>query len=164
MQISVEQALQIVRYYRWRWVIEQVFRTLKSQGLNIEGSDVSTYEALVNLALMALMAAVQIMQLVQAREGKTNQPIESSFSAAEIEVLQAINPTLEGKTEKLKNPHPPHSLAFAAWIIARLAGWSGYAKQRPPGPITMKIGLIRFKNIAEGFFLRELDMSKNFFT
>jgi hypothetical protein len=151
---SVEKAMQIIRFYRWRWVIEQTFRTLKSQGLAIEESEVTTFEGLANLAFMALIAAVQIMQLVQAREGKTAQPIESVFSLPEIEVLKVINPTLEGKTEKLKNPHPPESLAFAAWVIARLAGWSGYIKQRPPGPITMKIGLIRFKNIAEGFFLR----------
>jgi hypothetical protein len=151
---SVEKAMQIIRYYRWRWVIEQTFRTLKSQGLAIEESEVTTFEGLANLAFMALIAAVQIMQLVQAREGKTAQPIESVFSHAEIEVLKVINPTLEGKTEKLKNPHPPESLAFAAWVIARLAGWSGYTKQRPPGPITMKIGLIRFKNIAQGFILR----------
>jgi len=40
----VEQALEIIKWYRWRWTIEQLFRTLKSKGLDIEQSDVETYE------------------------------------------------------------------------------------------------------------------------
>ena len=151
---SIEEALQIIRFYRWRWVIEQVFRTLKSQGLDMEKSEVTTYEGLANLALMALIAAVQIMQLVQARDGNTSQPIQSVFTEPEIEVLKKLNPTLEGRNDKLKNPHSPQTLAFAAWVIARLAGWSGYKSQRPAGPITMKLGFTRFKAIAQGFYLR----------
>jgi hypothetical protein len=151
---SIEEALQIIRFYRWRWVIEQVFRTLKSDGLDMEQSEVTSYEGLTNLALMALIAAVQIMQLVQARDGNTSQTIQSVFTEPEIEVLKQLNPTLEGRTDKLKNPHPPQSLAFAAWVIARLAGWSGYKSQRPAGPITMKLGFNRFKAIAQGFYLR----------
>jgi hypothetical protein len=151
---SVETALQIIRFYRWRWVIEQLFRTLKAEGLNIEQSEVTTYDGLANLAVLALLTAVQIMQLVQARDGTTQQPIESVFTPSEIAVLIKINPTLEGKTDKLKNPYPPQSLAFAAWIIARLAGWSGYKSQRPAGPITMHLGFSRFKAIVEGFYLR----------
>ena len=35
-----------------------------------------------------------------------------------------------------ENPHPPERLAWAGWIIARLGGWDGYPKSKPPGPIT----------------------------
>jgi hypothetical protein len=41
-----------------------------------------------------------------------------------LSVAEAIGPTLEGNTERQKNPHPPHSLAWLAWIIARLGGWN----------------------------------------
>ncbi|MGA8447201.1 MAG: hypothetical protein WB766_18710, partial [Roseiarcus sp.] len=40
---------------------------------------------------------------------------------------------------KQKNPHPPGSLAFAAWVFARLGGWTGYYGK--PGPIVMLRGL-----------------------
>jgi hypothetical protein len=150
---SVEQALQIVQWYRWRWLIEQTFRTLKVKGLDIEHSQVETFEALSNLATLALVAAVQVMQLVQARDGQTQQDIANVFSEIEIECLEQLCETLEGKTQKQKNPHDKKQLAFAAWVIARLGGWSGYEKQRPPGPITMRDGIIRFYNIIQGFEL-----------
>lgn len=144
---SAEQAAQIVQWYRWRWIIEQLFRTLKSKGLDIENSEVETYERAANLATLALLTAVQVMQLVQARDGQTRQHITDAFSKAEISLLQQLNPNLEGNSDKQKNPHPPDSLAFASWVIARLGGWKGLASQRPPGPITMKIGLQMFHAI-----------------
>jgi Transposase DDE domain len=150
---SLEQALEIVKWYRFRWIIEQTFRTLKSKGLNIEDSQVETYEALINLATLALIAAVQVMQLVQARDGKTMQDIQSVFSPIEIQCLEKLNTELEGKTQKQKNPYLKNSLSFASWVIARLGGWSGYDKQRPAGPITMRDGIIRFYNILLGFKL-----------
>lgn len=152
---SVEEALQVLRWYQERWVIEQTFRTLKSEGLDIENSEVETYGSLANLATMALLAAAQIMQLVNARNGQTKQEIAEVFTPIEIACLQQLNPTLEGKTEKQKNPHPENSMAYAAWIIARLGGWSGYLTQRPPGPITMLNGLVRFYNILQGAALRQ---------
>lgn len=150
---TIEQAMNIVQWYRWRWVIEQVFRTLKTDGLNIEKSEVESYEALVNLATLALLAAVQVLQLVQARDGQTKQESSTVFSDKELECLELLNQKLEGKTEKTKNPHPISSLAFVAWIIARLGGWKGYKKSRPPGPITMLRGIVRFYDILEGYYL-----------
>jgi len=146
---SAEQAITVVQWYRWRWVIEQVFRTLKSKGLDIENSEVETYERMTNLATLALLSAVHVLQLVQARSGHTRQPISDAFNEDESKLIHALSPTLEGNTEKQKNPHPPDSLAFAAWVIARLGGWKGLASQRPPGPITMKIGLQQFQTILK---------------
>ena len=47
-------------------------------------------------------------------------------------LLEAFCATLEGKTERQKNPHPKGSLAYAAWVAARLGGWTGYYGK--PGP------------------------------
>ena len=57
--------------------------------------------------------------------------------------MQAINATLEGRTAKLKNPFDPSSLAWYAWIAARMGGWSGYTSKgyRPAGPKIMARGL-----------------------
>ena len=144
---TADQARQVIQWYCWRWTIEQLFRTLKSKGLDIENSEVETYERMANLTTLALLTAVQIMQLVQARNGQTNQPMSDAFSQLEINLIRHLSPTLEGNTEKQKNPYPPDSLAFAAWVIARLGGWKGLASQKPPGPITMKIGLQQLQNL-----------------
>lgn len=150
---NIEQAMQIVQWYLWRWSIEQLFRTLKLKGLNVESSEVENYEALLNLTTLALLAAVQVLQLVQARDNHTLQQIEDAFSQPEIHCLQLLNKKLEGKTQKQKNPFPPKSLAFATWVIARLGGWKGYKKSRPPGPVTLIKGLTKFYNILEGYLL-----------
>jgi hypothetical protein len=39
---------------------------------------------------------------------------------------------------------------WAGWIIAKLGGWDGYPKSKPPGPITFRHGLEYFKSIARG--------------
>ena len=119
--------------------------------MNVLGSTLTTYEALSKLSLLALEAAVRVLQLLIARDSDTIQPIETAFSQPEIEALTVLCPTLEGNTEKLKNPYNPSELKFAIWVIARLAGWSGYQKQTPPGPITLHRGLLKFKHIFEGY-------------
>lgn len=149
-------AWRIVGWYKQRWTIEQLFRLLKSQGLQLEDSQLETAERLLKLAAIAAQAAAMILQLVQARDGRNPEPADIVFSAPEIKTLDALVPTLEGKTELQKNPHPRHSLAWAAWVIAKLGGWDGYPRSTPPGPITFKLGLDRFKAIALGHALHNV--------
>ncbi len=144
-----QAALEIVQWYRRRWNIEQLFWTLKRQGLDIEASQVESAAALVKLAFLATVAATRIMQLVRARDGTQPAPAAEVFSAAEIEALSLHLPSLEGKTAKQKNPHPAASLAWASWIIARLGGWKGYASESPPGPITMRHGLTKLQALCQ---------------
>jgi hypothetical protein len=142
---TAAEARQIVDWYRQRWAIEQLFWTLKRQGLDVEASQVETADGLSKLAFLATLAATRIMQLVHARDGTTPIPAEEVFTADEVEALRFQQPTLEGRTAKQKNPHTAGSLAWASWIIARLGGWKGYASESPPGPLTMRHGLTRFE-------------------
>jgi hypothetical protein len=151
---NCEQALEIIQFYRWRWVIEQIFRTMKSQGLDIQKSTIDKYEGCVKLAILALIAATQILQFVQARDGKTDQTIQEVFDDIEIQAIEQISTQLEGRTQKQKNPHPPQSLAFAVWVIARLGGWKPDASPRPPGPITILNGFVIFHNMMIGVKLK----------
>ena len=90
------------------------------------------------------------MQLVQARDGRSEQPAQVVFTGDQIKALHALLPRLEGHTALQKNPHPPESLAWASWMIAKLGGWDGYPKSKPPGPITIRHGLQDFHSIAQG--------------
>lgn len=151
---SIEQALQIVRWYCERWNIEQTYRIVKLQGLDVEHSEVHSQHALQNLSVLCLIAATVVMQLVRARTEQSKLSMQCAFTPQEIKCIEKLNPTLQGNTQKQKNPYTKGSMAFAAWVIARLGGWSGYATERPPGPITMTNGLVRFYAIALGFNLR----------
>ena len=149
-------AWRIVGWYRQRWAIEQFFRTLKQQGLDLEASQGDSAERLLKLTAIAARAACTVMQLVHARDGKSAQPALIAFTPPEIEVLQALVPELEGATAAQKNPHPRHSLAWAAWVIAKLGGWDGYKSSKPPGPITFANGLQEFRAVAHGWSMRDV--------
>ena len=66
----IEDALRLIDLYRLRWLIEQLFRTVKSRGFDIEDSLLAEGQALENLAATTLIAATQVMQLVQGRGEK----------------------------------------------------------------------------------------------
>ena len=153
---DVAAAWQIVDWYRLRWTIEQLFRLMKTQGLQLEDSQLVSAEGLIKLAAIATKAAAITLQLVQARDGRSGEPAEIAFSEPEIAVLDGLNGQIEGKTALQKNPHNPRSLAWAAWIIGRLGGWNGYPSSKPPGPITLNRGLEYFHAIAEGWLLRNV--------
>lgn len=144
---DMQDALRLINHYTQRWVIEQLFRSLKKKGLDIQSAQLGSDHGLKNMASLALLSAITTMQLVQARDQPKGLDISVGFEPGHIKVIHQINSRLEGKTEKLKNPHPPSSMAYAAWVVARLGGWSGYASQRPPGPITMWNGLQKLYQI-----------------
>lgn len=145
------KAWQIVDWYRKRWVIEQLFRLMKSQGLDIEASQITQADRLIKLAAIVTQAAAVTLQLVQARKGQSREPARTVFTPAEIRALKAIEAPYNSRTALQSNPHRDESLAWAAWIIARLGGWNGYPKSPPPGPITIRHGLEYFKAFADGF-------------
>lgn len=149
---NFEEAKRIVELYRMRWNIEEYFRTLKTAGFDIEDADIDDPKPMMNLVAAAAVAAVTVMQLVKARDGNTNQSLEDAFDTRDRPVLEAVSRKLEGETQRQKNPHKKGTLAFAAWVIARLGGWTGYYGK--PGPKVMRIGLQQFKAISFGASLR----------
>lgn len=147
---TAEQAREVVQFYRLRWRIEQTFRALKSDGLKLDDSQVVDAERMFNLAAIGLAAAIRTIQLVDARDGSL-RPATDIIDAAFAVPLQRLCAKLEGKTARQKNPHPPDSLAFVAWIAARLGGWNCYYK--PPGPKTMREGWTQLAARLEGYAL-----------
>ena len=71
---TVEQALTVIGWYRLRWHIEQLFRTLKRQGLRVEESVIEDGEALEKLVMIALIVATITMQLVLALAAGSQGP------------------------------------------------------------------------------------------
>jgi hypothetical protein len=149
-------ARNIVDLYRMRWSIEEFFRTLKTAGFDIEKADIGDPQVMIKFVTAATIAAVTIMQLVKAREGTTDRQLADAFEPDDQPILEALSTKLEGRTARQKNPHPKGSLAFAAWVIARLGGWDGYYGK--PGPKTMRWGLDDFRRIKFGTTLRLQDV------
>jgi hypothetical protein len=146
---TAAEALAVATTYARRWQIEELFRALKSQGLDIEASQVATGLGLKKLCVLALQAAVQVLALVAERDGASGVSARLLFSASEVACLAALSTSLAGSTAKQRNPHPESSLAWASWVIARLGGWHCYGA--PPGVARMRRGLERFADQHAGW-------------
>lgn len=145
---TLAEAARIIGFYRCRWQIEQMFRVMKTKGFDIEAVPLRNNRSQRNLACATLIAAIQVQQMLHDRDGQANRPMSDVFAAADQPLIESIGKSLEGKTERQKNPHPSGSLAHATWVCARLGGWTGYGGK--PGPIVLVRGLVRLQTMLEG--------------
>lgn len=150
---TFDEAIGIINMYRQRWFIEQVFRLLKKQGFRIEDSELTTGWAIRKLTILLLNNVLRVMQILMAYSNEESQPINEVFSNEEIICLKVLANKMEQKQTQVQNTYPNDKLSWASWVIARLGGWKGYIKQRPPGPITMKRGLDKFDLVFQGWLL-----------
>lgn len=152
---SLEAALEAIRWYSWRWHIEQLFAILKQHGLDLESTQLASVAAIKRLCMLSLGAAVRILQLQIGRDD-VSRPASLVFSQSQQQCLVQLSSRFNGRTRKQQNPFPPGTLAWATWLIARLGGWSGYASQRPPGISILLRGLKHFDNLFEGWSMAHL--------
>ena len=147
------EAWAVAETYRKRWAIEQLFRTLKTKGFDVEGLQIEDAGPRNKMVTAALIAATHIQQLVHARDGGPGplRPCTDVFAPEDLPLLEAYSAKLEGKTARQKNPHPQGSLAFAAWVCARLGGWTGYYGK--PGPAVMLAGWLELQSAKRGIAL-----------
>lgn len=145
---SLAEAQEVAEIYRLRWRIEQVFRSLKRDGLGLDSVQMQHRERLFKLAALGLVAAARTLQLVDARAG-SDRPAADVLDPTLIEAVAAIGRHFEGATKPQQNPFAKGSLAWLAWIVARMGGWKGY--YRSPGPKTMTKGWDRLAEQLTGY-------------
>lgn len=149
---NIEFAKLCIEWYSCRWTIEEVFRTLKKEGYNIEASELEHPLSIRKMTLMIMEVIIKLflMRLAYA-EPEVDIDADSCFTQDEQEFLEHQIVKLEGKTEKQKNLYKAKDLKRYVWVIARLGGWKGYESKRHPGITTLWIGLKNFKQSYEGW-------------
>ena len=148
---SFDECACVIEWYTWRWQVEELFRSLKEEGYNIEASELENAMAIRKLVIMMMDVIVKLMQMrIAYNHREDGHPADTVFDTEDQQLMIPLCKRLEGKTQKLANPYKEGSLAWATWIIARLGGWKGYASQRPPGLTTLQEGLKRFYNMLIG--------------
>ena len=151
---SYQKAIECVEWYKNRWLIEELFRVIKTKGFRIESSQLSSGAAIKKLVCLTIEAAMHVMRLKLALpQGARAGKAHTVFSQLQVAFLKLLLKKTEGKTVKQKNPYPEYSLAWSAWIIARLGKWTGYKSHGPPGYITIKLGFDTFNTQYEIFEL-----------
>lgn len=151
---TVKQAMECIEWYKCRWFIEELFRVCKSEGFRIESVQLESGAAVKKLTVLTMYAALRCMTLKRAYDEQDESvPANRMFDEQEMEMLEVEMEYIHRKSPKAldgRNPFHENSLPWAAWIIARLGGWSGYVKAHGrPGYITMKKGLDRFNQHLE---------------
>lgn len=148
---SQADAAALIQDYALRWNIEQVFRLIKQQGLDIEYSDLEQGQSIIKLFLLSLLACYQVAGLHQASKMETPALLKKMFTEQEKACLSAVCTDYEGKTQKQKNPYPKDTMQWAYWIVARLGGWKPNEKQA--GVIALHRGWLKFQQLFEGWSL-----------
>jgi hypothetical protein len=146
---NFSDALWVVNSYKHRWYIEQFFRLMKKKGFKVEDSELESGWAIRKLSVLVAGSVLRVMQMLLCYGDEEAQVITEVFSQEETQCMQVLQKKLQ--TEKIKNPYSKQSLCWGTWIVARLGGWKGTNKERPPGPICLKNGLDKFNLIYQGW-------------
>src|SRR3546814_2979040 len=76
---DVADARRIIGFYRQRWTIEQLFRTLKTKGFDVEALRLAEGGPFEKLVAASVVAAVTVLQLVHERDGRAARPLDDAF-------------------------------------------------------------------------------------
>jgi hypothetical protein len=146
--IAVESqatALQMVDYYRKRWVIERWHLVLKS-GMQVEKLQFDTFTRLSHAIGMLSIVAWQLLWLKQLAAQSPDVAVQSMFDPLQVEVLEKYSGLpLSGKKQL--------NLRQALILIAALAGFTPSKKQPLPGEKTIWRGWSIFNNLCNGYKL-----------
>ena len=72
--------LQCIEWYKQRWLIEELFRVLKTKGFQLESSQLGNGAAIKKLVAFTLEAALQVMRLKLALDRKQQTSAKLIFS------------------------------------------------------------------------------------
>ena len=130
---SITDALQCVKWYTTRWLIERFHYVLKS-GTKIEELQLKDAESLQKAISVYSMAAFRVMQLVYESRHHPEVNCEVILTKTQWKTLYML---IHGSNQL---PKQPPSLQQAVMWIGRLGGHLGRKSDGPPGLKTVWLG------------------------
>ena len=110
------QALDIIRYYEYRWLVEEYHKVWKSDGTDIEGLRLQSQDNMERLVTINGFIATRILQLKFANEQNDNASCEQILSAKAWKLLWL-------KRIKTALPDRAPNMSWAYQELAKLGGW-----------------------------------------
>jgi len=126
---------RVVRIYRARWLIEELFRVLKS-GCSIEKRQVESRTALEVILGISLVVAWRLMLLRHKSRADPSAPAGVCFTAVELDLLQRMRGLSSNGT-----------VQEALLLVARMGGH--IKNNGPPGNVVLARGLEKLDAQAE---------------
>jgi len=138
---SFEEACTIIEWYSTRWIIEILFRVLKS-GCRAEERQLETAERLKRCLAVDVIVAWRILYLTTTGRQLPDLPCTAVFEEHEWKGVWAF----VNRTTKV--PEKPPSLQVIVRLIGGLGGHLGRKGDGQPGAMTLWRGLQRVPDIA----------------
>lgn len=138
---SLEQAKTILRWYAYRWRVEEYHKLLKS-GCQVERYRLAA-EGMKSLLGFLSVIAADLLRLTYWQRTQPESPAESVLNAVQIQVLKA------------KSPRPPKTLTVG-WAVETIARLGGYLEHRRKTPIGIQVlwrGWAKLHDLVEGWQL-----------
>ena len=140
--VTLEDAVELIEWYRCRWLVEIFFRILKS-GCRVEALQLATLERLERALVIYLMIAWRILQVVSWGRDFPDLPCEVIFDPEEWQAAWIV-------AKRSPPPPIPPTLQEMVRLIARFGGFLGRKSDGHPGPKALWIGLQRVQEWAIG--------------
>jgi len=137
--LSPADAWEVVQWYRWRWILEDFHKALKT-GCRIEQRFLQSVEALWKLVAILTPIALRLLLIRQAAQQAEEIPAAQVVSQDVVRVVIHLDPR-----------HREIVTAKQLWhAIARLGGYLDRSCDGPPGWQTLWKGWIRVMYTLEG--------------
>jgi len=141
---TAEQVRQIVQYYSVRFLIEVLFRVLKS-GCRVEERRFEHLDRLLPCVAVYLIVAWRTLMVCRLGQSCPDLDCEAIFEPAEWKAVWMV-------VQRQPPPTTPPKLGVMIRLVAQLGGYVNRPNRRdPPGPQTVWLGLQRARDLAWGW-------------
>lgn len=134
----LEQAREVLLGYAMRWRVEECHKTWKSDGCDIEDTQLHSTHSVLIWATLAAAVAARIERLKRLSRTQPELPASAEFTLIEVRALVLLKRRHKKRTEVVSdNP----TIREAVIWIAELGGYTGKSSGGPPGSLTIRRGL-----------------------
>ena len=136
----------ILRWYTYRWLIEEYHKILKS------GCQAESYRLAGNSmeALLGFLTAIaaDLLRITYLNRTQPNSSAETILTPVQIKVLSALSSQNKTKNQVI-------TIAGAIQEIARLGGYLEHRRKTPIGITVLWRGWLELLSLCQGWELRE---------
>ncbi len=136
---TLDQVRKVIEYYCVRWMVEVLFRTLKS-GCRVEQRRFEQLDRLLPCLAVYLIVAWRTLYVCRLGRSCPEISCEAVFEPSEWKSVCRV--------VRRKTPESPPLLGEMVRLVAELGGYVNRPRAEPPGPQTIWLGLQRAFDIA----------------
>ena len=143
---TLEQAHEVIAGYATRWRVEECHKTWKSDGCNVEDTQLHSANAVMKWATILAAVAARIERLKRLARKHPDLPATVELAPIEVRALVLLKRRYKNAKESIRDDP---TIKDAVLWIAQLGGYTGKSSGGPPGALTIRRGLERLNAAVE---------------